>query len=62
MALKINEECIACGACIEVCPVEAISEGEPYYTIDPEVCVECKGYYDTPQCVEACPVDACVRE
>ena len=28
MAYVINEDCIACGTCIDECPVDAISEGE----------------------------------
>ena len=35
MAYKISDECIACGTCIDECPVEAISEGE-IYKIDAE--------------------------
>lgn len=62
MALKINDECIACGACEPECPVNAISEGEPIFIIDPGVCVECEGYYDIPHCTSVCPVDACVKE
>ncbi len=61
MAMKITEECIACGACETECPVEAISEGDEIYVIDPNVCVECEGYFDTPQCVEVCPVDSVVK-
>lgn len=61
MAMKITEECISCGACEPECPVHAISEGETQYVIDPAVCVECKGYYDTSQCVEVCPVDAITK-
>ncbi len=60
MALKITEDCVACGVCEPECPVEAITEGDPIYIIDPEKCIECKGYYDTPKCAEVCPVDACV--
>ena len=60
MALEINDDCIACGACEPECPVTAISEGDPIYIIDPGVCVECQGYYDSPQCAEICPVDACI--
>jgi len=52
MAHKISEECIACGACVDVCPVEAITEGDPYYIIDPELCTDCGA------CVDECPVEA----
>jgi len=30
MAHKITENCIACGTCIDECPVEAISPGDIY--------------------------------
>ena len=56
MALRINENCINCGACEPECPVDAISEGEEYYEIDPDVCVECEGHFDEPQCAAVCPV------
>jgi len=52
MAHKITDACIACGSCVDVCPVEAISEGDPIYQIDPEVCTDCGA------CVEQCPVEA----
>ncbi|MDZ7271891.1 MAG: YfhL family 4Fe-4S dicluster ferredoxin [candidate division KSB1 bacterium] len=61
MAMKITEECISCGACEPECPVSAISEGDEIYVIDPAVCVECKGHYDSPRCVEVCPVDCIVK-
>jgi len=61
MAMKITEDCIACGACEPECPVEAISEGDEFFEIDPDVCVECEGYFDKPQCVEVCPSDAVVK-
>jgi ferredoxin len=62
MALKIiADECISCAACETECPVEAISEGDEAYVIDPELCVECEGYFDESQCVEVCPVDCIVK-
>ena len=61
MAMKITDECIACDACVAECPVEAISEGANIYVIDPEKCVECEGHYDSPQCVEVCPVE-CIEK
>lgn len=41
MAFKIEpDKCVACGACIDECPVGAISEGTAY-SIDPDACIEC---------------------
>jgi ferredoxin len=48
----ITEDCINCGACADVCPVEAISEKGEVHVIDPEVCTDCGA------CNEVCPVDA----
>lgn len=58
----INEECIVCDACVDECPNEAISEGDPIYVINPDLCTECAGFYDEPQCVNVCPVDAIVPD
>lgn len=60
MALLITDECIACDACVDECPNEAISEGDPVYVIDPDRCTECVGHYDEPACVAVCPVD-CIK-
>ncbi|MEA3494583.1 MAG: 4Fe-4S binding protein [Bacteroidota bacterium] len=51
MAYVISDDCTACGACIDECPVEAITEGEPY-VIDAEVCTDCGA------CADVCPVEA----
>lgn len=61
MALMITDECISCGLCINDCPNEAITEGEPFF-INPELCTECVGFFDEPQCVNACPVEAIVPD
>jgi len=57
MALIITDECINCDVCEPECPNEAISQGLEIYVIDPDKCTECVGHFDTPQCVEVCPVD-----
>lgn len=61
MALKITDECINCAACEPECPTEAISEGDEYYVIDPDKCVECEGHFDEPQCISVCPVECIVK-
>ena len=62
MALMINDECINCAACVDECPNEAISEGDEFYVINPDLCTECVGFHDEPQCAEVCPVEACVPD
>ena len=62
MALKINEDCIICGACEPECPNAAITEGDEIYIIDPRLCNECEGQFEEPQCAGVCPVDACVPD
>ena len=57
MALIITDECINCDVCEPECPNEAISQGAEIYVIDPARCTQCVGHFDTPQCVEVCPVD-----
>ena len=52
MAYVISDDCTMCGSCLEVCPVDAISEGDPKYTIDPDTCTDCG------ECEEECPVEA----
>ena len=48
---KINSECIECGSCAAVCPVEAISAGEGQYVIS-DKCIDCGS------CADTCPVGA----
>ncbi len=57
MALIITDECINCDVCEPECPNGAISPGEEIYVIDPNLCTECVGHYDEPQCQQVCPVD-----
>ena len=57
MALYITDECINCDVCEPVCPNNAIYEGDEIYEINPSLCTECVGHYDSAQCVEVCPVD-----
>ena len=52
MAYVIGSECVSCGACESECPVEAISQGEDHYVIDPDTCVDCG------TCAGVCPTEA----
>ncbi len=61
MSLFITDECINCDVCEPECPNSAITQGEEIYEIDPQLCTECVGHFDEPQCVEVCPVD-CIPE
>jgi len=52
MAYVISDECTMCGACVDVCPVEAITEGETQYVINADTCTDCGA------CAGECPVEA----
>ena len=51
MAYVINDDCVACGTCIDECPVDAITEGD-IYVIDPDICTDCGS------CADVCPTEA----
>ena len=46
---KIGNDCVSCGYCLDLCPMEAITENHEVYTINPELCNCCN------KCVEECP-------
>lgn len=52
MAHVISDACTMCGSCKEVCPVDAIAEGNPKYVIDPDTCIDCGA------CAGECPAGA----
>lgn len=56
MAHKITDDCLSCGACMDACPLSAISEGDGKYVIDPDVCSDCG------TCKDSCPNEAIVSE
>jgi len=62
MSLLINDECINCDVCEPECPNSAISQGDEIYEIDPNLCTECVGHFDEPQCIEVCPVDCILKD
>ncbi len=62
MSLLITEECINCDVCEPECPNGAITQGEEIFTIDPNLCTECVGHFQTSQCIEVCPVDCIISD
>ncbi len=62
MSLLINDECINCDVCEPECPNGAIYQGDEIYEIDPNLCTECVGHFDEPQCIEVCPVDCILKD
>ncbi len=57
MALIITDECINCDVCEPECPNGAITQGIEIYEINPALCTECVGHFETSQCVDVCPVE-----
>ena len=53
----ITDECINCDVCEAECPNNAIYQGINIYEINPQLCTECVGHFDRPQCQEVCPAD-----
>jgi len=48
----VGEKCVACGKCVEVCPVGASALVGEVSMIEPNICISCG------QCMEACPSGA----
>ena len=51
-AVVKSEECVGCGACVDVCPVDAIKMEGDKAVIDAGTCIDCGA------CVDQCPSSA----
>jgi ferredoxin len=48
------DDCVGCGACVDVCPENAIKVDD-IAVIDPKKCIDCGA------CIDECPADALVE-
>lgn len=53
--LRINNSCLRCGFCVQMCPVQAITVKAGIFVIGP-ACIACDA------CLEICPAGAVVDE
>ena len=57
MAVKIDKDtCTGCEACVNTCPVEAISMVDGKEEVNAETCIDCGA------CIGECPVEAITEE
>ena len=53
MAVKIDKDsCVGCTACIDTCPVEALSMNDDKAIVNEDTCIDCGA------CIDSCPVGA----
>ena len=53
MAVVVDKEtCVGCGACVDTCPVNALSMDNNKVKVNDETCVNCGA------CIGNCPVEA----
>ena len=57
MAAKVDKgTCTGCAACVEACPVEAITIEDNIAVVDEDTCIDCGA------CVDVCPTEAITME
>lgn len=56
MVSVVNDNCIKCKSCVDVCPVDAFHEGDTQLVIDPDTCISCG------VCIAECPQEAITTE
>ncbi|MDZ7667341.1 MAG: 4Fe-4S binding protein [Desulfotignum sp.] len=49
--IDVTDDCVACGTCVQVCPVDAVDEKDGFRTLD-DICIHCCA------CIKACPQSA----
>ncbi len=56
MVSVVNDACVKCKSCADVCPVDAFHEGETMLVVDPDTCIDCG------VCISECPQEAITSE
>lgn len=56
MTSVVNDSCIKCMTCVDVCPVSAFVETETQVVVNPETCIDCG------VCISECPQGAITTE
>ena len=52
MPSVVNDSCVLCKSCVDVCPVDAFHEGDTQVVVDPDTCIDCG------VCIGECPQGA----
>ena len=56
MSTVISDLCVKCGACIDICPVQAIKDTETQMVVNPDTCIDCG------MCISECPNGAALND
>ena len=59
MALKINDLCVNCWACVSVCPTESIVQAQAFCHQSQDVYGMRKAFED-PECASICPIEGAI--
>jgi ferredoxin len=57
MTCTITNKCVSCEACLSQCPTGAIEQINGKFSINPNLCNDCVGFYGVPQCTAGCPTN-----
>lgn len=49
MASVVNDSCVKCLTCVDICPVGAIKERDTQVVVNPDECIDCG------VCISECP-------
>ena len=56
MASVVNDSCVKCLTCVDVCPVGAFVELDTQVVVNPDTCIDCG------VCISECPQGAITTE